>query len=507
MRDLLLDVALTRCGAPPRPWPPPSERRTPTRASARACALARALATWGDAGGCDAEVLWDECCTTPCARPLTAARRRPPAATFSGGEQKRLALEVLLRRDADVLLLDEPDNFLDVPAKRWLEGELSAARKTVLLRQPRPRAAGRDGDEDRHDRGGTARGRTAARSPSYARGPRGAARPASTRTTALRRGAQAARGLVVEMRRRASMGSDDFAPRRARDQEPKIERFDAATAHRSRCASSRSRCASAATAPASGRRSCEQLELHGLTDPFDVEVVLRRARRRARPQRRRQEPLPAPARRRAPSRHDGQLAPRRRRRAGLVPPDPRPPRAGAASTLLDDPPRRATSVRGHGDGGAAPLRAATAAPSSRSRRCRAASRPASRSCCSSCPGATLLLLDEPTDNLDLVSAEALEDGARSRSTARSSPSPTTAGSCAASTASSCSAATPGHRAPRTGVRLTQTCEAPRMLSRGRPPRLTERPRSMPPRRCSTCSTRGRRGRRRTGGCRARRSTP
>ena len=40
----------------------------------------------------------------------------------------------------------------------------------------------------------------------------------------------------------------------------------------------------------------------------------------------------------------------------------------------------------------------------------AASRRGSRSCCSSCRGATLLLLDEPTDNLDVQSAEALEDG-------------------------------------------------------------------------------------------------
>ena len=46
-------------------------------------------------------------------------------------------------------------------------------------------------------------------------------------------------------------------------------------------------------------------------------------------------------------------------------------------------------------------------PSSRSP---AASRRASRSCCSSCSGATLLLLDEPTDNLDVQSAEALEAG-------------------------------------------------------------------------------------------------
>ena len=41
---------------------------------------------------------------------------------------------------------------------------------------------------------------------------------------------------------------------------------------------------------------------------------------------------------------------------------------------------------------------------------RRAAGPASRSCCWSCPGRRLLLLDEPTDNLDLVSAEALEAG-------------------------------------------------------------------------------------------------
>ena len=57
---------------------------------------------------------------------------RRPLRTFSGGEQKRIVLEVLLRGEDDILLLDEPDNFLDVPAKRWLERELSAARKSVL---------------------------------------------------------------------------------------------------------------------------------------------------------------------------------------------------------------------------------------------------------------------------------------------------------------------------------------------------------------------------------------
>jgi len=52
---------------------------------------------------------------------------------LSGGEQKRLALEALLRGDDELLLLDEPDNFLDVPGKRWLEAQLASTSKTVLF--------------------------------------------------------------------------------------------------------------------------------------------------------------------------------------------------------------------------------------------------------------------------------------------------------------------------------------------------------------------------------------
>src|SRR6478752_226735 len=93
---------------------------------------ATALAEWGDAGGYDAEVFWDACCTKAIGEPFADLDRRP-LRTFSGGEQKRLALEALLRSDYDVLLLDEPDNFLDVPGKRWLEAELRASRKTMLF--------------------------------------------------------------------------------------------------------------------------------------------------------------------------------------------------------------------------------------------------------------------------------------------------------------------------------------------------------------------------------------
>jgi energy-coupling factor transporter ATP-binding protein EcfA2 len=53
--------------------------------------------------------------------------------TLSGGEQKRLVLESLLRGNDGVLLLDEPDNYLDVPGKRWLEQQLASTPKTVLL--------------------------------------------------------------------------------------------------------------------------------------------------------------------------------------------------------------------------------------------------------------------------------------------------------------------------------------------------------------------------------------
>ena len=58
--------------------------------------------------------------------------RDRPVRTLSGGQQKRFALELLLRGPDEVLLLDEPDNFLDVPGKRWLEARLRESTKSVL---------------------------------------------------------------------------------------------------------------------------------------------------------------------------------------------------------------------------------------------------------------------------------------------------------------------------------------------------------------------------------------
>jgi len=93
---------------------------------------AAALAAWGDAGGYDAEVLWDTVTVAALGVPLERVQHRT-VGSLSGGEQKRLALETLLRGPDEVLLLDEPDNYLDVPGKRWLEERLRASTKTVLF--------------------------------------------------------------------------------------------------------------------------------------------------------------------------------------------------------------------------------------------------------------------------------------------------------------------------------------------------------------------------------------
>jgi ATPase subunit of ABC transporter with duplicated ATPase domains len=95
-------------------------------------AYAQAISDWGDAGGYDAEVLWDVCCTNALGKTFDEVSHRL-VNTLSGGEQKKVVLEALLRGDDEVLVLDEPDNYLDVPSKRWLEQELVATKKTIFF--------------------------------------------------------------------------------------------------------------------------------------------------------------------------------------------------------------------------------------------------------------------------------------------------------------------------------------------------------------------------------------
>ena len=95
-------------------------------------ALATAVIDWSEVGGYDQESRWDACCARVLGKLLAEVADRP-VSRLSGGERKRLVLESLLASDAEILLLDEPDNFLDIPGKRWLEERLKDTPKTILL--------------------------------------------------------------------------------------------------------------------------------------------------------------------------------------------------------------------------------------------------------------------------------------------------------------------------------------------------------------------------------------
>lgn len=254
-------------------------------------AYATALSDWSDAGGYEAETLWDVCCTESLGRSYQLAKWRD-VATLSGGEQKRLVLQALLRGADDVLVLDEPDNYLDVPSKQWLEQQLVDSPKTVLYvshdrellaRPHRPARRHSGGVLARQHRLG-ARRRLRLVPPS----PAGSTHPVRRAAAALGRGTVQARdagedppaGEVVQdpgggvpagaargdrAARTATAAADPHAPRGWLDRGARVhlQRSGADLAHRS-------------------------LRPGG---------VLRRTRSRARCERHRQVALPAPARR------------------------------------------------------------------------------------------------------------------------------------------------------------------------------------------------------------------
>ena len=60
-------------------------------------------------------------------------RPETPVATASGGERRRAALAKLLAEAPELMLLDEPTNHLDIQAIEWLEAQLTETRTAFVL--------------------------------------------------------------------------------------------------------------------------------------------------------------------------------------------------------------------------------------------------------------------------------------------------------------------------------------------------------------------------------------
>ncbi|WP_433891854.1 ABC-F family ATP-binding cassette domain-containing protein [Streptomyces sp. CA-111067] len=235
-------------------------------------AYAHALSEWAEARGYEAETLWDMCTMAALGVPYERAQWRE-VKTLSGGEQKRLVLEALLRGPDEVLLLDEPDNYLDVPGKRWLEEQLALTKKTVLFVS--------------HDR--ELLSRSAEKIVSLETGPAGstawvhgggfdtfhaARKERFARFEELRRRWEEEhtklKAMVLRLRQQAA-NSPDMASRYHAAQ-TRLKRFEDAGAPEEppREQDIRMRLVGGRT----GVRAvtCEQLELTGLMQPFDLEV-------------------------------------------------------------------------------------------------------------------------------------------------------------------------------------------------------------------------------------------
>ena len=364
-------------------------------------AYAQAIADWTDVGGWDAEVLWETCIRESLGLTLADAGHRP-VSTLSGGEQKRLALEALLRGPDEVLLLDEPDNYLDVPAKRWLEERLQKTPKTVLYvshdRELIAETAQRIVTVEAHTvwtHGGRFATYHEARADRIAR------------LEELRRRwdeeHERLNELVRTLRVQASISPDMASRYRAMC--TRLEKFEEAgpPPEIPRDQPIKMRLKGGRT----GVRAItvEQLELTGLMQPFSVEVFYGERVGVLGCQRRRQVALPAAAGRRRGAPH-GRLEARCPGRARPLRADAPPPdleRMTPVDVLMREALERGQAMGAltrYGLGGQALQPFETLSGGQQARL---------QILLLELGGATMLLLDEPTDNLDLESAEALEE--------------------------------------------------------------------------------------------------
>lgn len=93
---------------------------------------AEVLTQWGDLGGYELEAQWAAAARRSVKTPVDDVATRK-VGELSGGERKRLVLDLLLTSGADILLLDEPDNYLDIPTRVWLEEQILACKSTIVM--------------------------------------------------------------------------------------------------------------------------------------------------------------------------------------------------------------------------------------------------------------------------------------------------------------------------------------------------------------------------------------
>ncbi|MET0975923.1 MAG: ATP-binding cassette domain-containing protein [Leifsonia sp.] len=430
VHDLLVSVAPARVRVAARELDASEEALIELDDTANQLRYASALADYADAGGYEQETVWDTCTIAAVGVPWERARFRD-VTSLSGGEQKRLVLEALFRGPEEVLLLDEPDNYLDVPGKRWLEEQLRATRKTVLLvshdRELLARAADRILTVELGAAGNTVWVHGGGFADYHA------ARDARMeRLDELRRRWDEEhaklRTLVQTLKTKATY--NDGMASRYQAAQTRLRKFEEAGPPEERPpaqdVSMRLR------GSRTGKRAvvCEQLELTGLMKPFDLEVwygeriavlgsngsgkshFLRALARGGTEPDRMLGHVTSIGQELAPVPHTGRAVLGSRVVPGWFAQTHHHPEL-TGRTLLE--------ILHRGDDGRAGLpREAASSALDRYGLVRSAQQPFEslsggqqarlQILLLELSGATLLLLDEPTDNLDLVSAEALEDG-------------------------------------------------------------------------------------------------
>ncbi|WP_067715906.1 ABC-F family ATP-binding cassette domain-containing protein [Nocardia yamanashiensis] len=132
VRDLLLEVSPANIKGAARALDDAENALIQDDSEPAQLKYAHALSDWADVGGYEFEAFWDKVTMAALGVPFDRAKWRA-ASALSGGEQKRIVLEALFAGPDEVLLLDEPDNYLDVPGKQWLERTIAESSKSVLF--------------------------------------------------------------------------------------------------------------------------------------------------------------------------------------------------------------------------------------------------------------------------------------------------------------------------------------------------------------------------------------